>query len=75
MQKMTTLHSLQLRTLTGFHFTHERKHRLESFLLTVYTKYLYWLPLFSLITLNDHNPQFLITLCITSCDEHDALFD
>ena len=69
MQKMTTLHSLQLRTLTGFHFTHERKHRLESFLLTVYTK------LFSLITLNDHNPQFLITLCITIRDEHDALFD
>ena len=35
---MTTLHSLQLRTLTGFHFTHEWRHRLESFLLTVYTK-------------------------------------
>ena len=35
MQWKTTLHSLQLRTLTGFHFTHEWKHRLESFLLTV----------------------------------------
>ena len=23
LQQMTTLHSLQLRTLTGFHFTHE----------------------------------------------------
>ena len=67
---MTTLHSLQLRTLTSFHFTHEWKHRLESFLLTVYTKLL-----FSLITLNDHNPQFLITLCITIRDEHGALFD
>ena len=72
---MTTLHSLQLRTLTGFHFTHECKHRLESFLLTVYTEILYWFPLFSLITLNDHNPQFLIALCITIRDEHDALSD
>ena len=69
---MTTLHSLQLRTLTGFHFTRESKHRLESFLLTVYTEILYWFPLFALITLNDHNPQFLITLCITIRDEHDA---
>ena len=25
--------------------------------------------------LNDHNPQFLITLYITSRDEHDAPFD
>ena len=25
--------------------------------------------------LNDHNPQFLITLCITIRDEHDDLFD
>ena len=30
---------------------------------------------FSLITLNDHNPQFLITLGIAIRDEHDALFD
>ena len=30
---------------------------------------------FSLITLNDHNPQFLITLCIEIHDEHTALFD
>ena len=72
---MTTLHSLQLRTLTDFLFTHEWKHRSESFLLTVYTKLFHWFPLFSLITLNDHNPHFLITLCITIRDEHDALFD
>ena len=72
---MTTLHSLQLRTLTGFHFTQEWKHRLKSFLLTMYTKILHWFPLFSLTTLNDYNPQFLITLCITIRDEHDALFD
>ena len=72
---MTTLHSQHLRTLTGLHFTHEWKHRLESFLLTVYTKIFYWFPLFSLITLNDHNPQFLNPLCITIRDEHDALFD
>ena len=72
---MTTLHSLQLRTLTGLHFTHEWKHRLESFLLMVHTKIPYWFPLLFLITLNDHNPQFLITLCITIRDEHDALFD
>ena len=72
---MTTLQSLQLRTLTGFHFTHEWKHRLESFLLTVYTTILFWFPLFSLITLNDRNPQFLITQRITIRDEHDALFD
>ena len=72
---MTTLYSLKLRTLTGFHFTHEWKNRLESFLLTVYTKILYWFPLFSLTTLNVHNPQVLITLCITIRDEHDALFD
>ena len=68
-------YTVQLRTLTGFHFTHDWKHRLESFLLTVYTKILYWFSLFSLITLNDHDPQFLITLCITIRDEHDALFD
>ena len=30
---------------------------------------------FSLITLNDHNPQFLITLCITIRDEQHVLFD
>ena len=72
---MTTLHSLQLRTLTGLHFTHEWKHRLESILLTVYTKILYWFPSFSLITLNDHSPQILITLCIKIHDEHIALFD
>ena len=72
---MTTLHSLQLRTLTGFHFTQEWLHRLESFLLTMYTKILNWFRLFYLITLNDHNPQILITLCITIRDEHDALFD
>ena len=29
----------------------------------------------SLITLNDHKPQNLITLCITIRDEEDALFD
>ena len=72
---MTTLHSLQLRTLTGFHFTHEWKHSLESFLLTVYTNILYWFPPFSPITLKDNNPQFLITLCIATGDEHDAFFD
>ena len=44
-------------------------------LLTVYTKILHLFPLFSLITLNDHNPQFLITLYITIRDEHDALLD
>ena len=44
---MTSLQYLQLRTLTGFHFTHEWKHRLEIFLLTVCTKILYWFPLFS----------------------------
>ena len=37
-QKMTSLRSLQLPTLTGFHFTHEWKHRLELFLLTVCTE-------------------------------------
>ena len=72
---MTTLHSLQLRTLTRFHFTHEWKHRLEPFLLTVYTKILYWFPLLSLIALNDHNPQFRITLCIKNRSEHDERFD
>ena len=72
---MTTLQPLQLRTLTGFHFIHEWKHSLESFLLTVYTKILYWFPPFSPITLKDHNPQFLITLCITIRDEHDSLFN
>ena len=45
------------------------------FLLTVYTKILYWFQLFSLITLTDHNPQFLNTMCITIRDEHDAIFD
>ena len=30
---------------------------------------------FSLTTLNDYNPQFLITLCIKIHDEHIALFD
>ena len=30
---------------------------------------------FSLITLNDQNPQFLILLCIKIHDEHIALFD
>ena len=30
---------------------------------------------FPLITLYDHNLQFLITLCITIRDEQDALFD
>ena len=30
---------------------------------------------FSLMTLNDQNPQFLITLCIKIHDEHIALFD
>ena len=44
---MTTLLSQQLRTLTGFHFTHEPKHRLELFLLTVCAKILYWFPIFS----------------------------
>ena len=47
MQQMTTLHSLQIRTSTGFHVTHEWKHRLELFLLAVCTKILYWCPLFS----------------------------
>ena len=30
---------------------------------------------FSLIARNDHNPQYLITLCIKIRDEHIALFD
>ena len=66
---MTTLHSLQLRTSTGFHFTQKWKRRLESSLLTVYTKMFFWFPFFSLFTFNDRNPQFLVTLCITIRDE------
>ena len=72
---MTTLHSLQLRTLTGFYFTHEWKHRLESFLLTIFTKIFLLVSTFPSNSLNDHNPHFLITVCITIRDEHDALFD
>ena len=48
--KMTTSHSRPLRTVTGFHYTHEWKHRLELFLPTVCTKILYWFPLFSTYT-------------------------
>ena len=52
---MTTLHSLQLRTLTGFHFTHEEKHRLVLILLTVRTEILITLC----ITIRDeHNKLF-----------------
>ena len=67
---MTTLHSLQLRTLTGFHFTHEWKQR--YFYSQCVPKSGFQ---FSLITLNVHNPHFLITLCVTIRNEHDALFD
>ena len=54
--------------LTNLHFIHFRDESLVG--LTVLTGFH-----FSLIALNDNNPQFLIKLCITIRDEHDALFD
>ena len=46
--------------------------RMEASFGVIFTHCVYH---FSLITLDDRNPQFLITLCITIRDEHDALFD
>ena len=51
--------------LTNLHFIHFMDFRLKF--LTGFH--------FSLFTLNDLNPQFLITLCIKIHDKHNALFD
>ena len=61
---MTNVHSVQLRTLTGF--------RLEASFGVIFTHGVFQNVTglhFSL------NTQILITLCITIGNEHDALFD